>query len=80
LPAGIHQAQETGAVRNVEPSPIQLGMTLADVEKKYIQMTIASVGGNRVLAPGFVLKRDPNKLTECKPIVYCAGDLDLIGT
>ena len=50
LPARIRQAEETGAVRDVEQSPIQLGMTLADVEKEYIKMTIASVGGNKMKA------------------------------
>jgi DNA-binding NtrC family response regulator len=37
-------------VRDVEQSPIQLGMTLADVEKEYIKITIASVGGNKMRA------------------------------
>jgi len=50
LPARIRQANEIGAVRNVEQSPIQLGMTLADVEKEYVKMTIASVGGNKMKA------------------------------
>jgi DNA-binding NtrC family response regulator len=50
LPIRIRQGDETGALRNVEQSPIQLGMTLADVEKEYIKMTIASVGGNKMRA------------------------------
>jgi DNA-binding NtrC family response regulator len=50
LPGRIRQAEETGAVREIEESPLQLGMTLADVEKEYIKMTIASVGGNKMKA------------------------------
>jgi len=50
LPARIRQAEGTGAVPDVEPAPIQLGMTLADIEKEYIKMTIVSVGGNKLKA------------------------------
>jgi DNA-binding NtrC family response regulator len=50
LPTRIRQVEEAGAVRDVEQSPIQLGMTLADVEKEYIKITIASVGGNKMRA------------------------------
>ena len=50
LPIRIRQSDETGTVRDVEQSPIQLGMTLADVEKEYIKMTIASVSGNKMRA------------------------------
>jgi DNA-binding NtrC family response regulator len=50
LPARIRQAEETGALRSFEPSPIQLGMTLADVEKEFIKMTVASVAGNKLKA------------------------------
>ena len=54
LPARIRQAEETGAVRSLEPSPIQLGMTLADVEKEFIKMTVASVAGNKLKAAGIM--------------------------
>lgn len=47
LPARIREAGDLGGVRHVETSPIQIGMTLADVEKEFINMTIASVGGNK---------------------------------
>jgi DNA-binding NtrC family response regulator len=47
LPARIREAGELGTARRVETWPIQLGMTLADVEKEFINMTIASVGGNK---------------------------------
>jgi DNA-binding NtrC family response regulator len=47
LPARIRDAAESGAARRVETWPIQIGMTLADVEKEFISMTIASVGGNK---------------------------------
>jgi len=50
LPGRIREAQTDGTVRDVESSPIQLGMTLADVEKEYIKMTINSVGGNKLKA------------------------------
>jgi DNA-binding NtrC family response regulator len=47
LPARIREAGELGAARHVENWPIQIGMTLADVEKEFVNMTIASVGGNK---------------------------------
>ncbi len=50
LPARIRHTEETGPVENIEPPPIQLGMTLASVEKEYIKMTIASVSGNKMKA------------------------------
>ena len=45
-----HADDEAGAARNFEQSPIQLGMTLADVEKEYIKMTIDSLSGNKLKA------------------------------
>ncbi len=50
LPTRIRQAGEDEAVRPVEQSPIQLGMTLADAEREFVKMTIASVGGNKTKA------------------------------
>jgi two-component system NtrC family response regulator len=50
LPPRIRQAENSGSAPSVEPSPIQLGMTLADVEKEFIKMTIASVAGNKLKA------------------------------
>ena len=50
LPARIRQPEDAGAAREIASSPIELGMSLADVEKEYIKMTIASVGGNKLKA------------------------------
>jgi DNA-binding NtrC family response regulator len=50
LPTRISQKDAAGTRQNVESSPLQLGMTLADVEKEYIRMTIASAGGNKMKA------------------------------
>ncbi len=50
LPARIRQADHSGAIRETVSSPIELGMSLADVEKEYIKMTIASVSGNKLKA------------------------------
>jgi DNA-binding NtrC family response regulator len=50
LPPRIRQAGETGAVPAIEQSPIRLGMSLADVEREYIKMTINSLGGNKLKA------------------------------
>lgn len=50
LPPRIRQSEQTGMVREFEQSPIQLGMTLADVEKEFIKMTLSSVSGNKLKA------------------------------
>lgn len=50
LPARMYQSEAAGALRTIEPSPIQLGMTLANVEREYIRLTIESVGGNKMKA------------------------------
>jgi DNA-binding NtrC family response regulator len=50
LPARIRQTEEAVTGRDVDQAPIHLGMTLADVEKEYIKITIASVGGNKMRA------------------------------
>ena len=50
LPARIRQPEDAGAAREIASSPIELGMSLADVEKEYIKMTIASVSGNKLKA------------------------------
>jgi len=50
LPARIRQAGGSEPVAVAEPSPIHLGMSLAEVEKEFIRMTIASVGGNKLKA------------------------------
>lgn len=50
LPARIRQAGGSDPVAVAEPSPIHLGMSLAEVEKEFIRMTIASVGGNKLKA------------------------------
>jgi len=50
LPARIRQAEGTDPVPAVEHPPIHLGMSLAEVEKEFIKMTIASVGGNKLKA------------------------------
>jgi len=50
LPARIRQTDGREVARSAEPPPIQLGMTLAEVEKEFIRMTIASVSGNKLKA------------------------------
>jgi transcriptional regulator with PAS, ATPase and Fis domain len=47
LPARIREMEDTGTTDRRSYSPIQLGMSLADVEKEFIQMTLASVSGNK---------------------------------
>jgi len=50
LPARIRQVDGTEPAPAVEHPPIHLGMSLAEVEKEFIKMTIASVGGNKLKA------------------------------
>lgn len=50
LPARIRQGDGSRDDQEFAGSPIQLGMSLADVEKEFIKMTIASVGGNKIKA------------------------------
>ncbi len=50
LPARIREIADSGA-RDTQPHyPIQLGMSLADVEKEFIKMTLSSVSGNKMKA------------------------------
>jgi DNA-binding NtrC family response regulator len=50
LPERIRETSETDGRNAVIQSPIQLGMSLAEVEKQFIQMTLSSVGGNKMKA------------------------------
>jgi DNA-binding NtrC family response regulator len=50
LPERIRETSETDGRNAVIQSPIQLGMSLAEVEKEFIQMTLSSVGGNKMKA------------------------------
>ena len=50
LPARIRESSE-GSSQGIQPQyPIQLGMSLADVEKEFIKMTLSSVSGNKMKA------------------------------
>ena len=50
LPTRIREMEDTGTTDRRTDSPIELGMPLADVEKEFIQMTLASVSGNKMKA------------------------------
>jgi DNA-binding NtrC family response regulator len=50
LPSRILEMQESSATSRPGYSPIQVGMTLSEVEKELIKMTLAAVSGNKVKA------------------------------
>ncbi len=50
LPERIREIDGSGATRPREYYPIQLGMSLEEVEKEYIRMALSSVNGNKVKA------------------------------
>ncbi len=50
LPERIREIDGSGATRPREYYPIQLGMSLDEVEKEYIKMALSSVSGNKVKA------------------------------
>jgi len=50
LPVRIREADDSHASETRTGSPIQLGMSLADVEKEFIKMTLFSVSGNKLKA------------------------------
>lgn len=50
LPERIRETSETDGRDSAPKSPIQLGMSLSDVEKEFIKMTLSSVGGNKMKA------------------------------
>jgi DNA-binding NtrC family response regulator len=50
LPPRICQGNGSGSNEVKAQSPIQLGMSLAEVEKEFIKMTLASVSGNKMKA------------------------------
>ena len=50
LPQRIRDADDSGAPQSREQSPIKLGMSLGEVEKEYIKMTLASMNGNKMKA------------------------------
>jgi DNA-binding NtrC family response regulator len=47
LPHRILQAVDSAAPNGREPSPIQPGMTLDEVEKEYIKLTLSLMNGNK---------------------------------
>jgi DNA-binding NtrC family response regulator len=50
LPERIREATSATMARSENYSPIQLGMSLEEVEKEYIKMALSSVNGNKVKA------------------------------
>ena len=50
LPARIRELKNTEDNDHSRYSPIQIGMTLSDVEKEFIKVTLASVSGNKLKA------------------------------
>jgi DNA-binding NtrC family response regulator len=50
LPARVRDPDNPNAVEVRAQFPIQLGMSLADAEKEFVKMTLASVNGNKVKA------------------------------
>jgi len=50
LPHRIQDAGDSEAPNSREHYPIQLGMSLEEVEKEYIKMTLSSVNGNKMKA------------------------------
>jgi DNA-binding NtrC family response regulator len=47
LPPRIRETEASSATEAPSQSPIQVGMALADIEKEFIKMTLASVSGNK---------------------------------
>ena len=50
LPQRIRDAGDSATPEARETSPIKLGMSLEDVEKEYIKMTLSSMNGNKMKA------------------------------
>ncbi len=50
LPQRIREAGDSTAPQAGELSPIKLGMSLEEVEKEYIKMTLSSMNGNKMKA------------------------------
>jgi DNA-binding NtrC family response regulator len=50
LPERIRDRDDSGATKARDYNPIQLGMSLEEVEKEYIKMALSSVSGNKVKA------------------------------
>jgi len=50
LPDRVRAADDSRCEKRSTQSPIQLGMALAEVEKEFIKMTLASVGGSKMKA------------------------------
>ena len=47
LPPRIRETEASSATEAPSQSPIQVGMPLAEIEKEFIEMTLASVSGNK---------------------------------
>ena len=50
LPARIREASSVGSRPNAAQSPIHVGMSLDDVEREFITLTLDSVAGNKAKA------------------------------
>jgi DNA-binding NtrC family response regulator len=50
LPQRIHGAAGSGPARRAEEYSIHLGMSLEEIEKEYIKMTLSSLNGNKLRA------------------------------
>jgi DNA-binding NtrC family response regulator len=50
LPQRIREADGLENRGSIEQPPIHLGMSLGEVDKEYIKMTLASVNGNKMKA------------------------------
>ncbi|HXV80441.1 MAG TPA: sigma-54 dependent transcriptional regulator [Candidatus Binatia bacterium] len=50
LPERIREVDSSETVQPAEKAPIHLGMSLGEVEREYIKMTLASVNGNKLKA------------------------------
>jgi DNA-binding NtrC family response regulator len=50
LPARIREASGSGSSQNTAQPPIHLGMSLEEVEREFITMTLSSVAGNKAKA------------------------------
>ncbi len=50
LPQRLKDVDDCGATKSTKQSPIRLGMSLGEVEKEYLKMTLAHINGNKMKA------------------------------
>jgi DNA-binding NtrC family response regulator len=50
LPQRLKDVDDCGATKSTTQSPIRLGMSLGEVEKEYLKMTLAHINGNKMKA------------------------------